>query len=213
MAFSIQEIQSNINQQNGLVYTANFYVQITPPAKLISRNGNKIVPFFCTDAQIPGLTLGAHDIYQSGYGIPERRPVAASYQDFTLQFLCDGKGDIFSFFEEWMAMLHNTDASKGMQASVNNLKPGEFGYPSDYEGIIEIFNLDTTKKTIMSHKVSQAYPMTMHDIPISWREQDNVLNLTIMFNYCYWTSSLTKTPSNENIENSYLYMVQTSNNH
>jgi hypothetical protein len=211
MTFNINEISSAINGQNGLLFNPHYYVQITPNAQSDITNDPALrqIPFFCTQAQLPGLTLGSRDIMQSGYGIPERRPVNASFQDFTLSFICDGKAQILSFFQNWMQSIHNSDAQHGFNQAVHGLRVYEFQYPDKYEGTIKIYNLNTKAEQIIEWTIFQAYPMSMSDETIGWHESEEIIKVNVMFNYNWWTTNLMSRNATVPAATSLLYSIPT----
>jgi hypothetical protein len=193
--FSITELTSKLSETNGVLMSPHFYVEITPgktggqvAASLGNKNQN--IRFFCISAALPGLTLGTRDIKQSGYGISEKRPVGASYQDFQLTFLCDGKAQMLQFFHQRLQNIHNTDGNMSSDQAYNGLRLYDFQYPEEYEATMKIYHYDRAGTKIIEYTMVGVYPLSVSDVPISWENREDILKIQVNFSYNYWTSNL-----------------------
>ncbi len=87
MAFNITDITSALNKTGGVAKQNLFYVQITPPKNLLYASYTGQVPFFCSDAVLPGLVYSTTPVKLGGYGVHENRPTDINFNEVTLTFM------------------------------------------------------------------------------------------------------------------------------
>lgn len=194
-SFSISNITSALSQTNGIVNQSHFLVTITPPSGVsggtLAGVNSQILPLFCTRAMLPGIQFGVRQIKQSGYGIVEKRPIAAGYDPMVLTFMCDAKGYVYQFFHRWFQMIHNINGRLSPDTTINGLRNFEFQYPDNYESpMIEIQVFDPTGAEVVVYSIYQAYPMYMEDSPVGWEMKDAIVEIRVTFAYNWWNSNL-----------------------
>lgn len=188
--FNIQDINSSISQNNGVLFSSHFYVQITPP-KCLQQGGQgsivQSIPTFCDATQMPGLQYSPIDIQTSGYGLYESRPIRADFPNQNFSFYCDGNGKLQQLFQKWMQNIQNFDINQNASTTVNGAASGIFNYPDWYQATIMIFQYDPTGKNVVNRwTLYNAYPLTLNPIPIGWEQEDQLLKLSVDFYYKAW---------------------------
>ena len=105
--FDIEEFKSTIGSR-GVLPTNLFLVTITPFSREINTAMNRetldarTLSFFCMKTSLPGIDLALQDNLPLGTGPVENFPYKAIFTDIELQFIGDAKGQILSFFHNWM---------------------------------------------------------------------------------------------------------------
>ena len=103
MTFNVNEVLGSLNAQNGLLVPTDYQVAITMGTidttaqswtqigtaadQQVGQTGQAIAPFLCDAANLPGVSFDTSQIFHSGYGFSENRPVKGSYQNFILSFI------------------------------------------------------------------------------------------------------------------------------
>lgn len=188
MTFNITEIQSAITRRGGLTRPSHFMVVIYPPRKVIENTYSKEAMFFCDTASLPGLSINTQEIKVYGYGTSEKRPYDVEFQDADMTFMVDGDGKAINFFHRWVSMLNNfTEETQGVMVR-SNLKYGEWAWPSEYEGIIEVYHYDPSDREVVMYTLYKAYPVRIGNISVGWEQNDTITRLPVSFSYKSWTS-------------------------
>jgi hypothetical protein len=209
MAFNISEFQSRINDAGGLTRTNRFRVEIGIPKIMNSLDGTSInlqvknpalfnqlnstqkyLEYFCEAAHIPGVALNTHEYRRYGYGSIEKRPFAATFTDITLTFLFDNKRKNYDFFQYWLNSINNYDYRSGISGESSNKITGlnlfELEYKDNYSTEVRIFLLDDTGNTVASYVMTEAFPIFVGDIPLSWNDTNGVIRIPITFTFYTW---------------------------
>lgn len=206
MTFNINELNSAISQNNGLLYSSHFYVQITPPQCLNSNNQiMQSIPMFCDSTSMPGLQYQPFDIRPNGFGLFESRPIQATFPNQAFTFYCDAQGNLQKLFQKWMQNIQNFNVNQNTSNTVNGAAQGVFNYPEWYETRIQIFQFDPTGKQVQNTwTLENCYPMTMNPVPISWDQPDQLLKLAVDFYVKAWdTEAITSGSSSGFDSNNY----------
>ena len=186
MTFKIQDIISAMNNKKGVTRPSHFVVQITPPSSISATGYARDALFFCDTASLPGMNYSGVEVKPLGYGTAETRPTDNKFNDVTCTFMVDSRGSVFSFFHKWVALIQNFGKdTTGVQFG-SGLKYGEFAYPKEYEGVVEIFHYDVAQNEVISYKLLQAFPLQIGDIQVGWEQNDTVTRLPIVFAYNNW---------------------------
>lgn len=188
MAFNITDITSAINLRGGLAKPSHFFIQITPPAQLVSSSYAREAMFFCDSINLPGLNYQSAEVKPFGYGISENRPYDTTFSPVDGTFMVDADGKVIDFFHRWISLIHNfsPDTQGIMQGS--KLSYGEWAYPEEYEGIVEIHHFDPVGRRIIRYILNRAFPITIGNISVGWEQNDSYMRLPISFAYSGWIS-------------------------
>lgn len=211
MAFNIQEFISNIDYNDGLLQTSHFIMEITRPRW--HRQGNNSVDLrslslLCERASLPGMAFSTQPIQMWGYGMSEQRPVKAEYGELNVSFLCDATAGVVDFFHKWQQNIYNSNGNTRRGAAVNGMEVYEFGYPDDFETIIDLYHFDSAGNTAMKYKVHGAYPKSIADIEVNWGDMDNIMRVNVSFAYNYWVSEFMSSGSQPQTLNGSTYAAK-----
>lgn len=187
MAFNITDITSALNKTGGVAKPNLFYVQITPPSNLLYASYTGQVPFFCSDAVLPGLVYNTTSVKVAGYGVHENRPVDVNFNEVTLTFMVDADGKVLDYFQKWMTLIYNFSVDQSGVQKGSSLAYGEFGYPEDYECPgLEIYFLNQSADEIITYKLDKAFPTQLGSIPVGWEIDNTIARLNVTFAYKTW---------------------------
>ncbi|CAB5221142.1 tail tube protein [uncultured Caudovirales phage] len=186
MAFNITDITSAINARGGLAKPSHFFVTITPPRKLVTASYAREAMFFCDTATLPGMSYSSQNIRSPGYGTTEKRPFSADFNDVTCTFLIDSDGKVMDFFQKWMVLINNWGKDATGVMAGTDLGYGEFAWPEEYEGTIDIHYFDPVGREIMVYKLIHAFPVQLGDVSVGWEQNDSLTKLPVVFAYQTW---------------------------
>lgn len=202
--FGVEQFKSALNVY-GIQPTNLYRVSIASPRvlsnyNLFNQNPNRptlspnpdagrILGFYCTDINIPGISLATTEIRRYGVGAFQRMPYTPIFADTTFTFLADGTGNIHTFFNDWMRNIVNY--SMGRQSfgassynTFNGAAAYEVSYKADYEspGItIEVF--DKTGRLQQVITMYQAYPINIGEVTMSYSTTDDIARIPITFTF------------------------------
>jgi hypothetical protein len=190
--FNINEFQAVLNKTS-LARTAHFNVMMSVPTGLnggpIRPNMDRIIPFYCQSTNVPGIALATTEIFRYGYGAFEKKPYLPIFNDVRLELIGDGQGIIWNFFKNWMKYIINFDVSKSINNESgigNNKTPYEISYRGDYVVDIIIQVYDQRDTPIINVHLRNAYPVSMEDIQLDWRDQNNYMKIPVTFTFRDW---------------------------
>jgi hypothetical protein len=191
MTFSIADFIAEINK-NGTQLNSKYEVIIPIPNVLINkynlRDGfadvsfmdqAKILSMRCENATMPGVALRSNKNNRYGVGVFEQTPFSAGFTDNTnLVFIADKNGNINNFWYSWLNLICNF-------ADSNELFGGEFkqythNYKNDYVSNIIINKFDDGGNKIQTVILNGAFPMSIHEQPLTWNNEGNQLSKTII---------------------------------
>lgn len=191
--FKIREFMSEINKR-GVMKTNLFNVMITMPKcmRVNSKNPERpeILSLRCSAAQIPGVNLVGPDIQKYGYGLSERTITNATLTDINLEFILDQKF-VADFFEEWTLGIMDYSRLKSMDyvskmgdgVLVSGRRPYFANYKSNYSTSIIINIYDETAERIKTVELTEAFPVGISPVMLSWDEQNRIAKMNVRFHY------------------------------
>lgn len=218
--FSIDNIIGKLNVTP--LQPAYFQVRITTK-HLLGLIPNDSISLLCMRASLPGISIQANPVRQSGVGNNEKRPADVDFQDFSTSFICDGKGEIVKFFHRWMQSIYKFDAENGLNSQLGSgLKTYTFEYPDTYEASIEITQYQvgndsdkssskqgTNRRTAeeqpaIVYKFYRAYPHTIGTMETDWNTRDEFHVLPVSFYYQSWSSNYLESGTSYDVPSTYL---------
>lgn len=194
--FKIGQFVSEI-QTGGVLRTNRFLVTFNAPAYLQGDPGatNDTMTIRCESVQMPGLSFASIDgPPRPGYGPIESTPFSIAFDDITLTFIVDARGDVHKFFYRWFNSIVNFH-SRGQKSlkeaygPVRGMKTYEVGYKDSYSTDLNITVYDTSDnkggvgRKIMTAKVYRAFPKLLPSFDLSWGSNDEFVRLAIPFTY------------------------------
>lgn len=190
MAFSIQKFRAEVGKVGGIHRPSHFLVRITPPSFLVSSGYNRIIEYVCDTTILPGLDINTIDILPAGYGNSEKRPIKTSFDPIRCDFLVDNTSSFFDFFYKWTGNINNFGIDNGRSSDSTRLNYGEFAYPKEYEGTIDIYLFKPDGNSIYEIKINQAFPVSIGDLNLAWEINDSISKISVGFAYNTWSSRL-----------------------
>lgn len=200
--FNIEEFKSVIGSK-GVLPTNLFLVTIQSAG--LSSSVNNIattqglggtgleMSFFCMKTDLPGLNLMTENNIIHGTGPLEEFPYSMAFTDVDLQFIGDARGQILSFFHNWMNSIVDFNAN-GLNTRSNRFY--KVSYKETYVCNIEIVVFDPHSNQIMRYSLIDAFPTRLGQIAMSW-DQTSFMNINVSFKYSSWTSTNLFTPTSD----------------
>lgn len=181
MAFNIDNFSSAVGFTDGIQFASKFHVRVYPPV-----GDARLLEFFCESTSIPGMNIGSTSVKPLGYGSQFEAPLVPVFEDISIRCMIDNSGQVTTLFAEWQKAAVNFDYAPG-----EALKNGAFqvSYSADYHGLVEIttFGQDgTANRTISLHN---AWPKTVGQVEMSWRDRDQYSVLPVTFTYRSYTTT------------------------
>ena len=166
--------------KHGIAKPSNFAVNITPPAQINSQFISDL-PFLVSGSNLPSFAFQVDEVRHKGYGLSEKRPVQATFDDLSLNIIGDAAGRVLEFFQKWYLLIHNFDGES--ENSAFGVPSESFNYPVDYWGTVELYLYDITSKKYHTMKFNKAYPLVIGQTSLGWEMNDQFMNIPIGFTY------------------------------
>ena len=185
--FNITNFFTSVNTK-GVLRDNSFILSIMPPQVMSNFSATQTInelSLRCESVNIPGINLQTQDIFRYGTGPVEKSPYSAFFTDVTAQFIVDRDATEYTFFNLWMNSIVNMDLQGGMLAAnpqFNSL-PYEVRYRSEYATRVFIFVYNDKQEKVVEVTLEDAYPLTLHDTPFNWNNQDAMVKLQVTLNY------------------------------
>lgn len=162
----------------GVARTNLFEIEITPPkCMLASAEYAQKISLYAEGAALPGRSLETQEFSRYGYGPHEKIPYSMQFQDYTVQFIGDGRGEIYKFFYNWMHQI-----VRGDQPVDNDSNGYEVGFREDYSIDINVRTYNEQGETILAAKMTNAFPIQVPDVSLNWGES-NMMQFSVTFAY------------------------------
>jgi hypothetical protein len=177
LPFEINELRSSISK-HGVQKASHFTAMITLPSSVPDSDGimgDAVIRV--NSINLPGVNFGLDEIRHKGFGLGEKRPLSASYDDISLTLIADGQGKLASTLHRWMEFIFPSDIARGADGVEY------FEYPNNYYGGLEITMYDTTGEKHTTFNFIQPFPSNIGGMQMSWDSVDNLLLLPVTFSY------------------------------
>lgn len=162
----------------GVARTNLFEVVITPPQIMVgSAQSAQKISLYAEGAALPGRTLQTQEFSRYGYGPHEKFPYSMQYNDFTVQFIGDGRGEIYKFFYNWMQNIVKGDAPitpDGVSYEVS--------FREEYCVPIDVYVFNEQGDTVLQSTITNAFPVQMPDVNLSWSDS-SMMQFSVTFAY------------------------------
>lgn len=163
----------------GVARTNLFDVQITAPKMLLPNKSQAapMISFFAEGASLPGRTIQTQEFQRFTYGPNEKVPYSMQYGDYTIQFIGDGRGIIYSYFYDWMQGIVKGDA---LTTRYDNSY--EVGFREDYSSTIRVRTYNEQSDTVLESLLMEAFPIQVPDVNLSWGDS-SMMQFSVTFAY------------------------------
>lgn len=162
--------------------SAYFDVSIPSPMSLTSTNSisyvdTKTLTYLCHSAELPGESLAT--VSQKIYGVVEKFPIMAAYNDITLSFYTYGLGVemVRKTFMTWIATITGRGEIIGLTTNYN------VAYKDDFvcNPVITHYSSDGSK--ILDCTLFNAFPIAISQIPLAWSAENQAISFNVTFAY------------------------------
>jgi hypothetical protein len=202
-SFNIAEFKSNIS--NGGVLQNNKFVVFIPIPPFIFSNffsdvGNALFNvtssynflYRAEQASIPGISIQTQDVRRMGMGVAEKMPYNVAFQDTSISFLADAKGDVHRFFYSWLSNVTDfKQTALGAIASAfgfgSSSSSYEINYKSNYATDIYIFVFDNVGNMVKTITLYDAYPVSLNEIPLDWASPNSLMKVNVGITFKHWS--------------------------
>ena len=168
-------------RESSVARTNLFDVTITSPRMLTNASTAAKISLFAQGAALPGINLQTADVTRFGYGPHEKVPYTLQTNDITLNFIGDGRGEIYKYFYNWMQGIVRADQPiSSAFVSKNALAPYEVEFKSEYSTTIIIKTYDEQNSTILEYELTDAFPINLPDVALSWSES-SMMQFSVTF--------------------------------
>lgn len=189
-------------KSNGVMRTNRYTVTFASPEYLrdlqtsTETDASKSVPttdrisLRCETVQLPGMSFATIDgPPRPGYGPIESIPYSPVFDDISLTFTVDSRGQIHRFFYVWVNSIVNfhakgqTQLKDSTKGPVSGMRTYEVGYKDKYFTDIKIDVYDVTDKRILTATAYRAFPKLLPSVDLGWATNDEYVRLSIPFSY------------------------------
>jgi len=215
--FNINEFKTTLANRGGLARTNLFAVEIPLPPIFQQAGSNyanmaKDLHFFCLATELPGMSLETTDIRRYGYGPTEKNPYNVKFADLDLVFMGDQIGGIYTYFQEWLKAICNSDSRQGWNQATGieydgtppngSIQGNQFAYELNYKQTycvdmnINLYDPTGTIQEAYQLTIQQAFPILMNDIQLSWDDNNSFMKIPVKFAfYDYYRTNAKSGPS------------------
>ena len=181
--FNIQDFKSNIGK-SGVLQTNKFLVSLSPPSGIIADLS--LLQFRASDIRAPGVSLESLNVHRYGIGPVLKFPTNINFTDISITFIDDRNSSIWKSMNQWTQKIFSYGrVEAGIQ---DNMLDYKNNYTTDI--IISIFNNEGSNvrenadtQTALEIMLMDAYPVSMHDVPLSWSDNNNLFKTTVDFTF------------------------------
>lgn len=191
MAFRIEDLKSEVHGLRGLMKPNLFALRITHSpigGAGFKEEQSRTASLLCNAINLPGVSFSTADVQRQGYGPLERRVTNAIFPAVSATFMLDNDGMVLEFFAQWARSISSFAIQQGelSQDPLTGGYIGEVGYLDDYVCRIEIIAYAPTEEKIVVYTLNDAYPAVIGDVALGWRQNDEIAELQVQFNYRFW---------------------------
>jgi len=160
-----------------------------------THNSVEKLSLYADSVALPGMNIQTDSIKRYGIGPMENVPYSTQYNDITINFIADGRGEIYKFFYNWMQGIIPSDKYiPAGKLSASGLAPYEVEFKNRYQSTITIKTYNEQNDTILEYKLYDAFPKTVPDVQLSWKDNDGYMQFGITF--CYFNAELVNATKN-----------------
>jgi hypothetical protein len=157
----------------GLMRTSRYAVTLSPPKAMKTPKDLRKILLFCSDVQIPGVTMSTTQIRM--FGEIRESPYEKMFDNITMTFYVDNNMKVKQFFDDWISVIQNPSTRS-------------FEYYKNYITNITLDVEDIKDRKRYEVKLFECYPKNVGSISVGYESKD-IMKLQISMNYKYWTST------------------------
>lgn len=173
-------------RQGGVAKSNLFDVKVTPPKVLTGDKNSQAarkLSLLGKVAQLPGYYIQTTDVARYGFGPQEKTAYGTSYNDITIKFIGDGKGEIYKFFYNWIQGIVRGDIDPTTGKIDSNAKGAyEVEFREDYAVDVDITTYDEQGESILLSRMVSAYPVNITELELDWGSED-IMEFSVQFTF------------------------------
>ena len=170
MASTLKNFISLVKTE-GLMRTSRYSIVLSPPKDMRGQRDMRKIQLFCSDVQIPGVTLSTTQIRM--FGEVRESPYEKMFDNITLSFYVDNNMKVKQFFDDWMGIIQSPSSRN-------------FGYYKNYITDMILSVEDTKDRKRYEVRLFECYPKNVGGISMA-HESKEVMKLQVSMNYKNWT--------------------------
>lgn len=149
---------------------------------------DKVLTFLCYSAELPGETLATID--SKIYGVVEKHPILASYNNINLDFYTRGSDfdTVRAHMMEWMVTA--TGRSEVLSGNLYAQTTYNVAYKKDISGLVIINHYSVDGKLLTSCKLIDAFPVGISGAKLDWSMENGAMNLSVAFAFTEYEYSI-----------------------
>ena len=160
----------------GVARTNQFEIVITPPKCMTgSVQSAQKISLYAEGAVLPGRSIQTQEFSPYGYGPHEKFPYTMQYSDYTVQFIGDGRGEIYKFFYNWMQNIVRGDSPVSTSGTAY-----EVGFREDYCVPISVYMFNEQGDKILAADMTNAFPIQVPDVSLNWSDS-SMMQFSVTF--------------------------------
>jgi hypothetical protein len=165
-------------RSTGVARTNQFEIVITPPKCMTgsSQTAQKL-SLYAEGAVLPGRTIQTQEFSRFGYGPHEKFPYSMQYQDYTVQFIGDGRGEIYKFFYNWMQNIVRGDLPVSDAGTAF-----EVDFRENYCVPMSVYMFNEQGDKVLASDMTNAFPIQVPDVSLNWSDS-SMMQFSVTFAY------------------------------
>lgn len=180
MTFDINAFKSEISGKGGLARANLFAVEFDGQGKSFTLLAHA--------ATLPGISFDVSEVRRQGYGVAERRAGPPIFQNFTCSFLLDNSGEILKGVNKWVSQVSPTILVKNHAELAGSGAHGQIDFFDNYTKDIHVTMYSPDSSKIIKYTLFDAYPQTVSDVTLGWRQNDEIAELQVTFVFTHWNT-------------------------
>ena len=176
--------------------SAYFDIWIPAPTRLtefecgsVMDVNSRELSYLCHSAELPGESLAT--VSQKIYGVVEKFPIMAAYNDITLSFYTYGLGveQVRKTFMTWISIITGRGEIIGGSSNYN------VAYKDDFTCNPVITHYASDGSKLLDCTLINAFPIAISQIPLAWSAENQAISFNVTFTYTEYKYNM-YTPGN-----------------
>lgn len=161
-----------------------FDVKFAAPKVMVGNKTVGSLSLYGSVAQLPGYYIQTTETARYGIGPSEKTAYGMSFNDITVKFIGDGKGEVYKFFYQWLQGIVRGDMDPAFYDKKDNNAKGayEVEFREDYAVDIDIATYNEQGTETILSRLTSAYPINITEVELDWGS-DSLMEFSVQFTY------------------------------